>query len=76
MSRSRKKHPVFKDNDGAGKKKRIKKLFNRRLRRNADNLDLPDGNAYKRQNEAWDICDFRIEPDPDDPKQGYQARMK
>lgn len=76
MSRSRKKRPIFKDNDGSDKKKRLKKIFNRRIRRHKDTLDVPSGNAYKRYNESWDICDFKIDPDPDDPKQGYQARMK
>ena len=76
MSRSYKKYPIFKDNDGAGKKKSYKQLFNRKLRRNKSALDVASGNAYKKQNESWDICDFRIKPDPDDPKQMRQSRMK
>lgn len=53
MSRSRKKHPLIKC---AGDKS-LKKIFNRRFRRNKD-LDFPSGNAYRKTNESWEICDI------------------
>lgn len=53
MSRSRKKHPLI---QCAGDKE-FKKIFNRRFRRNKD-LDFPSGNAYRKTNESWDICDY------------------
>ena len=54
MSRSYKKHPVIKY---AGNKD-YKKLFNRRLRRTAGIDDIPNGNAYKKMNESWEINDI------------------
>lgn len=53
MSRSRKKHPLIKCAGDKG----FKKLFNRRFRRKKD-LDFPSGNAYRKTNESWDICDI------------------
>lgn len=64
MSRSY-KYPVFKDNDGAGRKKIWKKMFNRNIRRNKH--DIPSGSAYKKCNEPWDICDFRFTVTEDTP---------
>lgn len=61
MSRSRKKTPschVIAKHSG------IKKVFNRRLRRNfvVDEYEgvspIPDGNAYRRMNESYDIDDY------------------
>lgn len=57
MSRSY-KYPVFKDNDGAGKKKIWKKMYNRNIRRNI--RDIPSGAAYKKYNLTWNICDYRF----------------
>lgn len=56
MSRSYKKHPIIKY---AGCKD-YKKLYNRRLRRsNKIGLeDIPNGNAYKKMNESWNINDI------------------
>lgn len=61
MSRSRKKtpscHVITKQSD-------FKKIFNRRLRRNfvVDEYEgvsaIPDGNAYRRMNESYDIDDY------------------
>ena len=53
MSRSRKKHPLIKCAGDKG----LKKIFNRRFRRNKD-LDFPSGNAYRKTNESWEICDI------------------
>lgn len=56
MSRSYKKHPVIKY---AGCKD-FKKLYNRRLRRsNKIGIeDIPNGGAYKKFNESWNINDI------------------
>lgn len=53
MSRSRKKHPLVK----CGGNKSYKKIFNRRFRHKRD-LDFPSGNAYRKTNESWNICDI------------------
>lgn len=53
MSRSRKKHPLI---QCCGDKS-LKKMFNRRFRRNKD-LDFPSGSAYRKTNESWEICDI------------------
>ena len=53
MSRSRKKHPLI---QCCGDKS-FKKIFNRRFRHKKD-LDFPSGNAYRKTNESWDICDI------------------
>jgi len=53
MSRSRKKHPLIKCAGDKG----FKKLFNRSFRRKKD-LDFPSGNAYRKTNESWEICDY------------------
>lgn len=37
-----------------------KKIFNRKLRRCDDCQDIPDGNAYKKMNNSWDIADYRF----------------
>lgn len=68
MSRSRKKHPVIKDNDGPGKKRFWKKLANRRFRHTTiaeDDVCVNDSRQYKAGVDSWDICDFRITYDPD-----------
>lgn len=54
MSRSYKKHPIIKY---AGNKD-YKKRFNRKLRRTTGIEDIPNGNAYKKMNESWDINDI------------------
>lgn len=53
MSRSRKKHPLI---QCCGDKS-LKKIFNRRFRRNKD-LDFPSGSAYRKTNESWELCDI------------------
>ena len=54
MSRSYKKYPILKY---AGNKD-YKKRFNRKLRRTTNIEDIPDGNAYKKMNESWEINDI------------------
>ena len=64
MSRSYKHTPVYK-----GDKDRFaKKLANRRIRRRAK-LNPNDGqsrksNHYRKENESWDICDYRFWGEP------------
>lgn len=75
MSRSRKKHPLI---QCCGDKS-LKKTFNRRFRRKKD-LDFPSGNAYRKTNESWEICDilmgyFNKEEIPDKERK-YWYSMK
>lgn len=35
-----------------------KKHYNRKLRRNRNAQDIPDGNAYRKMNETWNIDDW------------------
>ena len=53
MSRSYKKTPYCGDTKTVGKR-----LANQRVRRGKyKNYDFPDGCAYKRAYEQWDVCD-------------------
>ena len=56
MSRSYKKTPYCGDNKGKNKKR----FANSKLRTKLKNHDfiLPNGGAYKKVYESWDICDF------------------
>lgn len=63
MSRSRKKFPVFKDNDGAGKKKRWKKASSRKFRRASkvdEDVTRMSPKEYHRMVDSSDICDYRV----------------
>lgn len=53
MSRSYKKYPFVKDKSGS---KHGKKFANKKVR-HAKNL--PNGKAYKKVYESWDICDYK-----------------
>ena len=64
MSRSYKHTPVYK----GGKDRFAKKLANRRIRRRSK-LNPNDGqsgksNHYRKENESWDICDYRYWGEP------------
>lgn len=52
MSRSYKKHPIVKDPAG----KYMKRFANKKVRRTKD---IPNGKAYRKVFETWDISDFR-----------------
>jgi hypothetical protein len=54
MSHSYRHNYVFKT---AGDKS-MKKIFNRRLRRSQKCDNIPDGNAYRKYNNPWDIADY------------------
>ena len=54
MSRSYKKHPYY--TDGSPKTTKEKKKFANKRVRNYE--DLPDGAAYKKISESWDIHDY------------------
>lgn len=61
MSRSRKKTPCC---HCAGHDGSWKRIFNRKLRRNPIDMregvsTLPDGMAYRRANESWEISDLK-----------------
>jgi hypothetical protein len=81
MSRSRKKHPVRKDHN-----KGMKRIANRIIRRT---LDIPNGKAYRKVFESWNISDWNFWWDPEpryrsyngeivkiDPDPEWRARMK
>jgi len=55
MSRSRKKHAIYKGS-GSGWVKSAKGFANRRVRRNKK--EIPDGNWYRKMYSQWDIHDF------------------
>lgn len=57
MSRSYKKYPICKDNGCRD----YKKIYNRRLRRSKKFglEDIPNGNAYRKFNCPWNICDWK-----------------
>lgn len=38
--------------------KKGKQYANRRLRRKGIDYEIPNGKAYKKLNESWDICDY------------------
>lgn len=84
MSRSRKKEPFVKDNDGSGKKKVWKKINNRKSRRRFNqelNEDYSTQNdrTYKYEIDPWDIVDFKFRYDPkwgDEYGKAYQYYMK
>lgn len=75
MSHSRKKHPLI---QGAGDKS-LKKIFNRKIRRNKD-LDFTSGNAYRKVNESWEISDvlfgYFTEAEVPDEERKYWYFMK
>lgn len=73
MSRSRKKHPLIKCAGDKG----LKKVFNRRFR-HRNELDFPSGNAYRKTNEPWEICDvvlgyFKHEEIPNEDRKYWYA---
>lgn len=73
MSRSRKKHPLI---QGCGDKS-LKKIYNRRFRHQND-LDFPSGNAYRKTNNSWEICDilfgyFRHDDIPNEDRKYWYA---
>ena len=39
--------------------KKGKQSANKRLRRKDINFEIPNGKAYKKLNESWDICDYK-----------------
>lgn len=55
MSRSFKKHPGFQI---CGDKS-FKKIFNRRIRRAKKLDDIPNGGAYKKLNDSYEIADYK-----------------
>lgn len=54
MSRSYKKHNIIKCAGDTS----FKKIYNRKLRRTTKLDEIPNGKAYKRMNESWEIYDF------------------
>ena len=55
MSRSYRHVPGYNDRDPV-----TKKIFNRRIRRSSapKYQDIPNGSAYKKLNNSWEICDY------------------
>lgn len=52
--------------------KKGKQYANRRLRRKGINYEIPNGKAYKKMNESWDICDYQHK----ETWEGYQKWWK
>lgn len=71
MSRSRRKSPVvtLQQHDTPGIAKKAKRLANRAVR--ASN-DVPDGSAYRKYSDSWDICDYKCYC----PEGGEKVRRK
>lgn len=55
MSRSYKKHPWITDHHARTTKEK-KKFANKKVRHYKN---LPNGSAYKKVSESWDICDYK-----------------
>ena len=60
MSRSY-REPVFKDSYGTRHKQWAKREANQRIRRTND---VPDGKAYRKYYDPWNIVDFKSRWDP------------
>lgn len=69
MSRSFKKHCWEKC---AGDPS-FKKIFNRKLRRTTKLDEIPNGKAYKKMNESWEIWDYRCETSWEEFKHWWQS---
>ena len=54
MTRSYKK-PFIKEGYGSKRKRQAKKAANKTV---AQTEDIPDGGAYKKVSNSWDICDW------------------
>ena len=68
MSRSYKKYPIV--NDSKPKSTKAKKKIANRKVRNTD--DVPNGKAYKKVSESWDIRDFSWFWSWEDAKKDYE----
>ena len=64
MSRSYKHNVVIK----CAKDPWYKKHFSRKIRRSNKFQDIPNGNAYKKLNCSWDICDYACRAEFNDAK--------
>lgn len=56
MSRSYRK-PIITDGYRTKRRRAAKVLANRQVHKN---LDIPDGNVYRKFTDPWNICDYRI----------------
>lgn len=68
MSRSYKKYPIVNDSKPKSTKAR-KKIANRKVRTTDD---VPNGKAYKKVSESWDIRDFSWFWSWEDAKKDYE----
>lgn len=57
MSHSYKKNPGFHDGEGSKYPKFAKRFANRKVRHYKD---LPNGNAYRKVSDSWDIHDYNF----------------
>ena len=55
MSRSRRRNPVITDQQRSHNVRLTKRLASKAARR----ADLPDGKAYRRVFDPWEICDYK-----------------
>lgn len=54
MSRSRKKIGIIKDNG------KSKKYWKKQANKKARKVDVPDGGAYKKQYDQYELCDYKF----------------
>lgn len=62
MSRSYRKNWILTDNYGSPYKKFAKRQANKKIRKSKN---VPNGKAYRKFFESWDICDYKIHYSPD-----------
>lgn len=55
MGRSRRHNPVITDQQRSHNVRLTKRLASKAARR----VDLPDGKAYRRAFDSWEICDYK-----------------
>ena len=72
MSRSYKKHPACNDSS-AGTTRWKKRVANKRVR---NSKDVPNGKAYKKVYESWDIRDFVFLESWEETKTRYMSRVE
>lgn len=59
MSRSYKKYPLFRDCLWGKSMKKGKQHFNRKLRRTKLNIDIPNGNYYRKIYSNYDLYEYK-----------------
>lgn len=68
MSRSYKKHPIFKDHRKGGKQ-----MANRQVR---NSEEVPNGSAYKKFFDSYDISDYWFSSTFEEYRKGYEKHVQ